>query len=199
MRVRRILILIAVMGVSLLLYPALHECGHLLAAWMTGSKVVGRDFFFHPSVSLQWNGSASQMLFIAACGGWFPLCILLVPGAGSVSIFAGKLTLSVMSFFSAAESAVRAVLYVRQHIADSCDAVAMLRLFPDAGETVFLILGVQTAVAAAYLLTVHPLRTTIRLLEDKRKGYKEKTGQNNTIFPKNQRKTAKSIDKLILI
>ena len=156
------------MAFAILLYPVLHECGHLLAAWMTGERIVGASLFVQPYVTLYEEGNApGRVVFIAACGGFLPLVQLLLPDRGRLPLYGVKLASAVTGFFCAAGSAVSGALYLTQEVTDMYDdAVTVLRLFPGERESVFLVLGAQLAVTAGFVLKTRPLRRIVRCLEE---------------------------------
>ena len=142
----------------LVLYPVMHETGHILAAWATGGTVSRIGVFPFPSVTLSLSGGTeARALFVAACGGWFPLAVLLLPGSGLFYLYCVKGTTALMGLCCGVESAVRGImfLYAGQECAAN-DAVIMLRMYPGSKEVVFLTLAVQIAASAAYLLKTAP-------------------------------------------
>lgn len=151
---------------ALLLFPVLHECGHLFAAWVTGGGVSGFGLLpFY--VKLRAQGSTERLLFVGVCGGWFPLLILLLPDRGGFYRYALKLAVATAGLFSAAESMICGVMLLCGGFVNAFDdAVILLRMFPDQAEIVFLALAIQTAVSAGFLCRTHPMRRVMRFAEN---------------------------------
>lgn len=155
-----------VFAASLILYPILHECGHLAAARITGGGVVGFELFSRLCVELRIQGNEKRMVFVGVCGGWFPMLLLLLPDRGSFYLYAVKLATAAAGIFCAAESVGYAVQYLLGGTADAMDdAVILLRMFDGEKETVFLALGIQAMASAGFMIRTHPLKRTVWFLE----------------------------------
>lgn len=151
---------------ALILYPILHECGHLAAARITGGGVVGFELFSRLCVELRIQGNEKRMVFVGVCGGWFPMLLLFLPDRGSYYLYAVKLATAAAGFFCAVESVGHAVQYLLGGMADAMDdAVILLRMFEGEKETIFLSLGIQAMTLAGFMIRTHPLKRTIWFLE----------------------------------
>lgn len=156
---------VGVFAAALLLYPVLHECGHIIASYATGGGVTSFGLFGRFHVDMRAQGSAERMMFVGVCGGWFPLLLLLIPDRGKYYGYAVKTATAAMGLCCAAESMIRGVMYLSDGIGnDFNDAVILLRMFPKKGEIIFLALGVQAAVTAGFLCRTHPLKRTVDYL-----------------------------------
>lgn len=158
-----IVLTLASLCTAVVLYPILHECGHLLSARLVGVDVSGCGLLIDPHVAVDLpDDSPRRVLFIAVSGGWFPLLWLAAPDFRFFPLYFCKATIAVMSGLCGIVSAARGVLFLTQGLYDGFDdAVIVLRQFPFAGGAVFAALGIQTAVAAGYLMATHPLGRTV--------------------------------------
>ena len=163
---RILLIAAIVLFVMLVLYPVVHETGHILAALIAGEPVVGVGLFpaAYTRVSLS-EPSFTRLALLCFGGAWFPLLFLLLPTFRSYLLYCVKLTTALLTAAGALGS-----FFVLQGIAafgDAAydDAALILRYFPERRSEVTAAVLLLFAAAALYIVLSEPLKKTITYLE----------------------------------
>ena len=143
----------------LVLYPALHEVGHLAAALLTGTRIVDAGFFPAAYVTAAPVAvSPLSVMLLTLSGIWFPMLFLLIPAFGSYRLYFAKLTVALISAVGALTSLAGSAGFGAADAYD--DAALILRLFPELQGTVIAILLILTLIAAAYIIVSKPLSKT---------------------------------------
>ena len=146
--------LVLTLSVMLIVYPALHEAGHMLAGWCAGAIIKGVEVFPLPHTVLYLSGLSRMNLLATAFGGsLLPLLALAIPGSRHYSLYHIKLTIALITLVSSAESLVCGLP------GSGCDddAALVLTYFPDMQSVVWMLSAALSAGTFLFCVFTRPV------------------------------------------
>ena len=151
---------VTALAVMFVIYPLMHEAGHLLAAVLTGAEVSDIGLFPVPFVRLKGQPSQVQALLTAFGASLFPMLCIAAPRREYYYVYCARLTVLTMWFFAGAESLIRVIMFLAGSDSPFDDAVAVLHYYPGAAAAVTALLLLQLAGAGAAIALSGPVRRT---------------------------------------
>lgn len=149
----------------LILYPALHEAGHLAAALLTGTRIADAGLFPTAYVRVDAAGAAPERIMILSLSGvGFPLLFLPVPVFHRYCLYFIKLTIALMTAVGAVTSLV-GLFFGYDSAYD--DAALAVRFFPECRGIVTGVLLTVLSAASAYIVLTKPVTGTAAFFSDK--------------------------------
>lgn len=160
-------LMIIALFIMLILYPMLHESGHVLAALLIGINPTRVEFIPNAHVVIPLKEySLSQATLMISAGLWFPLIVIAMLH-GNYYLYFSRLTVLLLTLVSAISSMV-SVLRLPYGGEDALDDITqLLRLFPEQREFVIILLFLMIALLTIAVLLSHPLRRMVGFFEKK--------------------------------
>lgn len=131
---------------AVILYPFLHEVGHLLVALLVGARITDFNIFPMPFIECEVSDiDITGQIFIGLGGIVFPFVLSMILKPKCFWGWYASFMLRGISVYSVILSIVAAVLYINENSWQKEDIVRILHLFPNGTGlflTVLCIMGV---------------------------------------------------------
>lgn len=160
-------LMIIALFIMLIIYPVLHESGHVFAALLMGVVPTSVELFpsAHVVIPLKEYSLGQATLMISA-GLWFPPLVIAMIHGNYYFYFSG-LTVLLLTLVSAVSSLV-SVLNLSNGGDDAFDDVTqLLRLFPEQQAFIVLLLSLLIVLLTLAIVLNHPLNRTVNFFENK--------------------------------
>ena len=150
----------------LLLYPALHEAGHLMAAVLTGERVTAWSIFPTAFVTVAVGEITPVKLLLPAVSGiWFPLVILPAPAGRRYPFYFIKLTVALLTAVGALTSLTG--LFGLSGIGAYDDIAAILPYAPSLRSAAAFLLLIPLITAVLFIILSKPVDRTVSYFSQK--------------------------------
>lgn len=147
------------LGMVILIYPALHEGGHALVAWLMGIPVVEAQVLSAPRVQCDLRNATAVA---TECVGWggvvLPLLLSFLCRPRRFWVWYAVFVWRCIAVFACVLAGVSTVLFVCGAPMPDDDMTRLLVLFPHRWRGYLLLSSALSAFGVAWLVRDHPFR-----------------------------------------